>query len=195
MTNYMSEDNFLVVPIVQKWSGIILEVLGRQQSPTAATGCCGYNGVKQSLGIRDVLKVMQDIKGQIQSDMEINLSAGYDGDSERRDLFRIESALRQVHHEMIDETGWFSDFLAVYVCKVYGVSVLIIRENGNFTFIQVLCFEYTFFVLQTINICIVSRSCYRTMGKWVISLHLLFLEVVIWTHSTLFWEAMVTALH
>ena len=80
---------------------------------------------------------MHDIKRQIESEMDINISAGHDGDSEMRELFRIESAVMQADHEKIDETGWFSDFLAVYVCKVYGVSILIIRENDNFTFFQV----------------------------------------------------------
>ena len=134
--------DYSVVNEVKKWKELILHVLGRQQTPTAATGCCGYNGVKRSLGIHDMRHVMIDTKRQIEDDMSINIRAGVDNLVEIRDLQRVESFLKQVENSNIDRSGWFSDFLAEYVCKVYGVSILIIRENGNFTFIQVKIYSF-----------------------------------------------------
>jgi hypothetical protein len=135
--NYASENNFSAVNEVKKWKEMMGEVAGRHQTPTAATGCCGYSGVKQSLGIPDVRQVMIDIKHQIEVDMEKNTRNGNNVNAEMRDLHRVKCAIQQVDHKNIGEPGWFSDFLAVYVARVYGVTVLIIRESGIFTFIQV----------------------------------------------------------
>ena len=57
--------------------------------------------------------------------------------SPNRDLERVETALRQVDTPSIDASGWFSDFLAEYVAKAYGVTILLIRASGVFTYFQV----------------------------------------------------------
>ena len=131
------EHSFEVVADVKKWEGPMLSILRRKQASTAATGCCGYSGVKQCLGIMDIKQVMLDIRAQILSDREKNRECVDDNVVASRDLDRVDSALRQVDGNVIDRSGWFSDFLAVHVAKFYGVTMLIIRQNGTFTFVQV----------------------------------------------------------
>jgi hypothetical protein len=111
---------------------MMLEVSGRVQIPTAGTGSCGYSGIKQSLGISDIKQVMLDIKEQVQLDLQKNWT-----DDGHRDLLRVNAALSQVDGTVIDRPGWFSDFLAVHVAKAYGITLLIIRPNGFFSFFQV----------------------------------------------------------
>jgi hypothetical protein len=118
---------------------MISSVARRKQVATAATGCCGYNAVKQCLGICDVRQVMLDIKGQVLEDIETMRIDRRDTTSDELALLRVETALQQVDCEAIGASGWFSDFLAVYVAKAYGVTILIIRHSGNFTFVEVQC--------------------------------------------------------
>jgi hypothetical protein len=80
---------------------------------------------------------MLDIKSQILLEMQTNTNSLGSCPPPSRDLARVESALMQVHCSGINESGWFSDFLATYVAMAYGVSILIIRQSGIFTFIQV----------------------------------------------------------
>jgi hypothetical protein len=115
----------------------MLDVLGRNQVTTSGTGACGYNGIKQALGIPDIKQVMLDIKAQIQADVTDLESQGLSTETLLRDAQRVEKALSQVDARVIGELGWFSDFLAEYVARAYGVSILIIRESGIFTFVQV----------------------------------------------------------
>ena len=113
-------------------------VCGRVQSSTSASGCCGYNGVKQCLYIHDVKQLMLDIKFEVESAIQRHGIHGTEANHEQRDLIRINTALEEVDGDGISEGGWFSDFLAVYVALAYGVTILIIRENGYFTYIQVI---------------------------------------------------------
>ena len=132
------EHSYSAVKEVMKWNSLMGDVLCRRQVSTAATGCCGFNAIKQSLGITDIRQVMVDIKQQIL--IEMGMNSHYVGDTEpgMRDLARVNTALNQVDRKGINYAGWFSDFLAEYVAKAYGVSILIIRKTGNFTFFQVL---------------------------------------------------------
>jgi len=117
---------------------MVSSLLERYQTPTAATGACGYHAIKMSLGIRDIRRVLDDVKVQVELNLAKNRSNGVEVIPEERDLSRIKTALAQVDSNVIERSGWFSDFLAVYVARAYGITILIIRQSGNFTFIQVL---------------------------------------------------------
>jgi hypothetical protein len=135
------EHSFRVVDAIRKWQDTVGEVLCRKQCSSAATGCCGFNAMKQCLGISDIKQVMTDTKHQILKEMNNTRCDGVPC-PEMRDLRRINSALLQVDNSIIDGSGWFTDFLAVYIAKSYGISILIIRPSGNFTFIQVIFFAF-----------------------------------------------------
>ena len=139
-SNRVCEHSFSIVPQVSVWADLMFSICGRVQKPTSSTGCCGYNGVKQSLYIYDVKLLMRDIKSEVESAINRHHCDGKEANSEQRDLIRITSALKSVDRYGINEGGWFSDFLAVYVALAYGVTILIIRENGYFTYIQVMIF-------------------------------------------------------
>ena len=117
---------------------MVSSLLERYQTPTAATGACGYHAIKMSLGIRDIRRVLDDVKVQVELNLAKNRSNGVEVIPEERDLSRIKTALAQVDSNGIERPGWFSDFLAVYVARAYGITILITRQSGNFTFIQVL---------------------------------------------------------
>ena len=136
----LSEHSFSIVTRVTPWTDLMLSICGRVQCPTSATGCCGYNGLKQCLYIYDVKQLMLDIKREVELAIQRQRTLGTDANCEQRDLARVNTALQEVDGEGINEAGWFSDFLAVYVALAYGVTILIIRENGFFSYIQVLHF-------------------------------------------------------
>jgi hypothetical protein len=80
---------------------------------------------------------MLDIKAQIDHDIHLMRGRHQSTVNEELELHRIEVSLLQVDDVGIENPGWFSDFLAFYVAKFYGVTILIIRGNGLFTYFQV----------------------------------------------------------
>jgi len=136
-TNRPCEHTYINVPEVAMWAEMVASVLQRKQTPTAATGACGYHAIKMSLGVCDIRCVMVDIKTQVLQELAKNRNNGVDAAPEERDLSRIETALAQVDSEGIERAGWFSDFLAIYVARAYGITILIIRGSEDFSYIQV----------------------------------------------------------
>ena len=167
-------------------------VLGRNQVATASTGCCGYSGIKQALGIPDIKQVMLDIRHQIESDMETSV---HDTDAEKRDLQRVKSALSQVNQVGIRTPGWFSSFLAQVVAKVYGVTILIIRPSGVFTFIQVqVYFNHVYFNHVTPSLHVLRTSTFHRVMVLLAASRAQRSQIAVMSlPSTLCWGAMVMA--
>ena len=133
------EHSYSVVNEVTKWNCLIRNHLCRRQVATASTGCCGFNGIKQCLGITDIKQLIVDIRRQILLEMETLDNGDDDSQLGMSELARVNAALGQVDSTHINMSGWFTDFLAEYAAKAYGVSILIIRRSGIFTFFQVRC--------------------------------------------------------
>ena len=110
---------------------------------------------------------MLDIKQQISLDIARMSLDGRNTATDILALRRVESALLQVDGRSIDRPGWFSSFLAEYVAKFYGVTILIIRADGFFSFVQV-CTHGTSHTIVQYHVCSLFYDFLFSLGQWSI---------------------------